>query len=132
MDLQKIRDDKNLAHVVPLMAFLIFMGVMGFVVGNFDEFFRDHSSLSWWRRDADQWIYPLQSFICLALLVFWWKKFDFNWSLKTSLIGAVLGAIGIGLWLLPTQTYEWMGFASDDRCSGMDEDLGSAGTFGWL
>ena len=34
-----MRDDKNLAHVVPLMAFLVFMGVMGFVVGNFEWFF---------------------------------------------------------------------------------------------
>ena len=115
MDLQKIKADKNLAHVVPLMTLLVFMGAVGFVVGNFEGFFRNHSDLPWWRRDADQWIYPIQSILCMGLLVFWWKHFDFNWSWKTILIGAVLGVVGIGFWLLPTQAYEWMGFASDEE-----------------
>lgn len=124
MDIKKFRKDKNLAHVVPLMAFLIFMGGMGFVVGNFDGFFRDHSDLPWWRRDADQWIYPAQAVLCLGLLAFWWKHFEFNWSLKACAIGAVLGAVGIGFWLLPTQTYEWMGFSSDSEVPTWLEKLG--------
>lgn len=124
MKLQEIRADKNLAFVVPLMVFLIFMGGLGFVIGNMDEFFRNHSDLPWWRRDADQWIYPLQSLLCLGLLVFWWKHYDFNWSWRTTAIGALLGAVGIGFWLLPTQAYEWMGFASDDEVPGWLQKLG--------
>ena len=68
---------------------------MGFIVGFFDDFFRDHSDLSWWRRDPDQWIYPAQALLCLGLLVFWWKHFDFNWSPKGIVIGAVMGAVGV-------------------------------------
>ncbi|MBK1834354.1 CAAX prenyl protease-related protein [Roseibacillus ishigakijimensis] len=120
----KAKEDKGLAHVVPLMAFLIFMGGMGFVVEGFGEFFRNHSSLPWWRREPDQWIYPLQSVLCLALLAFWWKHYDFNWSRKGTLIGVVMGAVGIGCWLLPTQLYEWLAFTSDDDVPGWLQKLG--------
>lgn len=114
MDIQKIKADKNLAHVVPLMFFLIFLGGLGFLVdGPFDSFFRDHSDLAWWRRDPFQWIYPVQTFLCFGLLVFWWNHYEFSWSLRNVLMGVVLGVVGIGFWLLPTQAYEWMGFASD-------------------
>lgn len=126
MTLDKLHSDKNLAHAVPLMAFLIFMGVIGLVVGEMSGFFRDHSDLPWWRRDPDQWIYPLQSVICLGLLSFWWKHYQFNWSLKGTLIGIVMGAVGIGLWLLPTQSYEWLAFASDSDVPTWMQKLGVA------
>lgn len=113
-----------MGHCVPLFGFLIVMGVLGLVVGSFEGFFRDHSDLPWWRRDADQWIYPLQSFLALGLLVFWWKHYEFNWSVKGVLLGSVLGAIGIGFWLLPTQSYEWLGFASDREVPEWMKKLG--------
>lgn len=115
MDWKKIQSDKNLAYVVPLMAFLLFMGAMSLVVGMSGSFFRDHSALPWWRRDVDQWIYPMQTLLCLGLLVFWRRHYEFNWSLRGIVIGVVLGAVGIGFWLLPTQAFEWMRFTSDSE-----------------
>ena len=126
MNLSTLRKDRNLAHVVPLMAFLIFMGTVGLVIGQMPGFFRDHSDLPWWRQDPDQWIYPIQTFLSLGLLVFWWKHFEFNWSWKGVLIGALMGAVGIGFWLLPTQTYEWLGFSSDAEVPTWMEKLGVA------
>ena len=69
--------------------------------------------LPWWRRYPEQWIYPLQTVIAGGLLLFWWRHYDLKWSTWKVLVGAVLGAIGIGIWLLPTQTYEWWGLTEE-------------------
>ena len=126
MNLGDIRRDKTLGHVLTLMVFLVFMAVVSFVVGWMPSVFRDHSDLAWWRRDANQWIYPLQSVLCLVLLVFWWKHYDFNWSLKSILIGIVMGAVGIGFWLLPTQIYEWFSFGNEEEVPWWMKRLGVA------
>ncbi|MDP0492563.1 MAG: CAAX prenyl protease-related protein [Verrucomicrobiota bacterium JB023] len=124
MNWARLQKDKTLAHVVPLAGFMIVMGVLGIVVGEFDVFFRNHSDLPWWRRDPDQWIYPLQTVIGLAMLGFWWRRYDFNWSPKALIIGTIMGAVGIGFWLLPTQSYEWLGYASDKEVPWILAKLG--------
>jgi CAAX prenyl protease-like protein len=41
-------------------------------------------------------------------------------------IGLFLGTVGIGFWLLPTQIFEWMGFASDEDVPNWMQKLGVA------
>lgn len=123
MNLEQVRKDKALAHVVPLAFFLVVMAALGGVAGNFEW---DHSAAPWWQRKPDHWIYPVQSVLCLVLLLFWWKHYEFNWSLKGIVIATVLGAVGIGFWLLPTQTYEWMGFKDDEEVPWLLQKLGVA------
>ena len=114
MEVSAIRNDRTLAYVVPLVGFMVVGGVLQLVTGGlFDGFFRDHEYLSWWRRDPAQWIYPLQTLVAGAMLVFWWRHYEFEWSTWKVALGAVMGAIGIGIWLLPTQTYEWMGLTEE-------------------
>ncbi len=113
MNLAKIRDDRTLAHVMPLVAFMLVGGGLVMVTGSMESVFRDHEYLPWWRRYPEQWIYPLQTVIAGGLLLFWWRHYDLKWSTWKVLVGAVLGAIGIGIWLLPTQTYEWWGLTEE-------------------
>ncbi|MFP6879359.1 MAG: CAAX prenyl protease-related protein [Roseibacillus sp.] len=107
MNLAKIRDDRTLAHVMPLAVFMLVGGGLVMVTGSMESVFRDHEYLPWWRRYPEQWIFPLQTVIAGGLLLFWWRHYDLKWSTWKVLVGAVLGAIGIGIWLLPTQTYDW-------------------------
>lgn len=114
MDLVKIRSDRTLAYVVPLVAFMVVGGVLQLVTGNiFGSYFREHEFLPWWRSDPAQWIYPLQTVVAGALLIFWRRHYELEWSTWKVLVGALMGAVGIGLWILPTQTYEWMGLTEE-------------------
>lgn len=126
MNWRKLRADKTLAHTVPFGFFLVFLLAFSVVIGWFPSYFRDHSDLPWWQRNADIWLFPLQAFLCAGLLAIWWKHYDFNWSPKAIGIGLAMGTLGIGFWILPTQTYEWLGFTSDSEVPEWMAKLGVA------
>lgn len=97
-------------QVIPFAVFMGFLLLLQ-IAGGF--FTIDLPSQPWWRRAPEHWIYPLQTVICLVLLIRWWRAYEFNWSLKWSLIGAVFGAVGIGFWILPTHLYDMLSLTSD-------------------
>ena len=114
MELAKIRNDRTLAHVVPLVVFMVVGGVLQLVTGELSGgFFRDHEYLPWWRRDPLQWIYPLQTIAAGGMLVFWWRHYELRWSTWKVAAGAGMGVVGIALWILPTQAYEWLGLEGE-------------------
>ena len=96
MNLGKIRDDRTLAHVVPLVAFMAVGGLLLLVTGSMDSVFRKHEYLPWWRSHPEHWICPLQTLVAAVMLVFWWRHYDLRWSTRKVLIGAVMGAVRIG------------------------------------
>jgi CAAX prenyl protease-like protein len=107
------------AHVVP---FVIFMSMLLLLQFGGELFKWDHPAAPWWRRWPEQWIYPLQTLICLTYLIKHWRFYEFRWNLKWSLIGIVFGAIGIGFWLLPTMIYDYLHLT--DETSGWLKWLG--------
>ena len=109
MSLSRFRQDRTLAHVVPLVAFMLVGGGLIAITGSLDGLFRDHVYLSWWRRFPEHWIYPFQTLLAGVLLVFWWRHYELRWEPRKFLLGALLGVVGIGLWILPTQLYDWWG-----------------------
>ncbi|MDA0767691.1 MAG: CAAX prenyl protease-related protein [Verrucomicrobia bacterium] len=113
MNVSKLRDDRTLAHVVPMVLFMVVGGVLLLVTGSMESVFRKHEFLPWWRSSPEHWIYPLQTLVAGAALVFWRKQYDLQWSTGKVLFGALMGVVGIGLWILPTQTYEWMGLTGE-------------------
>ena len=113
MNLAQLREDRTLAHVVPLVVFMVVGAGLGMLTGSMESVFRDHEFLPWWRRYPDQWIYPLQTLIAGVVLLFWWRHYELKWTTWKVLAGAALGALGIGLWILPTQTYEWWGLTGE-------------------
>ena len=109
MDLAKIRNDKTYAHVVPLATFM----VLNLVLSVIDEsgLKWDHPDASWWQM-TEHWFYPLQTIICGGMLVFFWKHYEITWD-RRIIIGAIMGAVGIGFWILPTHLYTTMGYTED-------------------
>lgn len=84
--------------VYPLAIFMAFSILLG-VGGSCIEW--DHPEAAWWRRAPEMLLYPIQTVVCG-----WWlwhvrREIEWDWNLRTSTLGAVLGVVGIGLWLVP-------------------------------
>jgi len=94
------------AHVNPLVAFMGFSVILMLVTETFGW---NHPAAPWWRRDPAHLIYPIQTCAALGLLFHYWKNYTFQWSLKWNLIAVAFGAVGIGIWLLPTTLYDYWG-----------------------
>lgn len=98
------------AHVWPFAGFMVFLIVLQLV----ESFIGwDHPAAPWWKRDAAQWMYPIQTLVILGLLIRYWKFYRFDWSLKWSVIAVFFGAVGIGFWLLPTTLYDAWGLSGE-------------------
>jgi CAAX prenyl protease-like protein len=93
-----------------------------------------HPDAPWWRQDPAHFIYPLQTLVTLGFLIHYRKNFTFQWSWKWALAGSVFGAVGIGLWLLPTILYDQWGLTGkttgvlkllgvDSRRDGFDPSI---------
>ena len=105
--LAEIRNNKTLAYVVPFLAFMVFLSLdlvlsaTGFKVDN-------EYAGAWYQYHTEQWIYPLQSIVCFGIILFFWKQYEFR-PLKGWIFGAVVGAVGIVLWVLPAMLYGPLG-----------------------
>lgn len=111
------------AHVLPFAAFIGFSMALQLLIGPLIEW--KHPSAPWWRQAPEQWLYPVQSLVVFALLLRFWKNYDFRWSGKGTLAGIVCGIVGIAVWLLPTTLYDRLGLTTDP--DGWMKWLGIAG-----
>lgn len=109
------------AHVVPFAVFMGFMVVLQ-LTAPFLEW--KHPDAPWWRQNPAHFIYPVQTLVTLALLVFYWKNYTFNWSWRWSLTAMLFGLAGIGCWLLPTALYDHWGLTG--KTTGLLKHLGVA------
>ena len=88
--------EKALAHVLPISVFMVllvvisFLEYFGFVVYNEDIY-------PWYRYAPEQWVYPLQTIICLILIKKYWSKFEIG-PLKGFKFSIVMGFVGISIW----------------------------------
>lgn len=98
------------AHVVPFAVFMGFMVLLQ-LVGGFIEW--KHPDAPWWRRDPAQFVYPVQTFVALGILIHYRRFYRFDWTVKWSLVGVVFGAAGIGLWLLPSSLHDAWGLKGE-------------------
>lgn len=109
--LSEIRNDRTLAHVLPLAVFMIITIPYQFA-GDWIEW--KHPDAPWWRHYPEQWIYPLQLLICIGLLLFFLKNYELKWSPSVG-FGALMGAVGIGFWLLPTHLHMVLGYEGEQE-----------------
>jgi len=107
--LKEIRDNKTLAHVIPFAAFMLFLSLemvlsaIGFKTDN-------PYQGEWYQYYTKQWIFPLQSVVCMGIILFFWKHYNFR-PIKGWVFGLVIGTIGIIIWVLPSILYSPLGVA---------------------
>lgn len=93
--------------MVPFAVFLVLTFLMG--VSGIE---RAHPDEPWYIEWPEQWMFPLQTLIVSAVLCFYWRHYQFK-PAKGWLLGAVMGVVGIGIWLLPTTLYDYFGFTKE-------------------
>ena len=103
MDIKKLQSDRTLAHVVPLAAFMLLL--VPYQLTGWPEW--NHPDAPWWRHYPAQWMYPIQCLISIGLLLYFRKNYELKWG-RHCWFGALMGAVGIGFWILPTQLHTWL------------------------
>jgi len=91
--LRNLRDNALAAHVAPLVVFSLFMAVPGW-------FRIENAALPWYQRGPEHWVYPVQTIVCGALLL-WWRR---NYTLapwRSPGVAFLFGVIGITAWIAP-------------------------------
>ncbi len=122
----------TLAHVVPLMLFIVLSEVARFVK-------IENSAMPWYRCAPEHWVYPIQCLIVGAVLWFFRKHYGLapwrglGWAMS-------LAALGITVWVVPAWLYEqwlptvqdkpawWAWFGIVERREGFDPTLFAAGS----
>ncbi len=99
----------SVTHTVPFFVFLAFLALKGFFPGPGEA----PPGTPWYLARPEQWIYPLQTLTCLALIALWWPAYPIHRiSLRTALFAMVVGAVGIALWILPSVLHDRWNVAS--------------------
>lgn len=119
------RASATVAHVAPLLVFMLLSSVVGLCK-------TENSALPWYISAPEHWLYPLQCGVVLGLL--WWLRGHYTFKPWRGLAWAVLfGLLGIAVWVLPAWWYvraavptppawwEWLGLV--DRLEGFDPTI---------
>jgi hypothetical protein len=107
------------AYTVP---FLIFMGGLMLTSA-----LRATGSEVFWLKHPEYWVYPLQTALCAAALVFYWRQYDF--SKRGGLFTATLaGLVVLGVWIAPQAV-----FGFPERTEGFDPTVfGEGSALYWM
>lgn len=84
---------KILAYSAPMIVFVLLLTVPGLV---------REPGAAVWRSAPEFWVYPLQTFLCGALLVFFWRDYEFQ-SLRRPVFTAGLALLAFFIWISPQQ-----------------------------
>lgn len=93
--MQKAARSPVAAWVAP---FVLFMGGLALVSaakaagGEAGPFFLKH---------PEYWVYPLQTVVCAAALIFFWRRYDFSGRPLAWIWAVIAGVVALGVWLSP-------------------------------
>src|SRR5688572_4532550 len=96
------------AYLGPFVIFMLLLA-LGEGVAHFGD-----GLANWVVADPKYWIFPLQTIVCGAGLIIWWKFYDFQWS-RGWMAGLGTGVLVFGLWISP----QWL-FGAPLRTEGFD------------
>lgn len=102
----QLRDSRTMAYVAPFIAFMLLL-----LVKDLPGVHIAHEDLPWWKHAPEHWIYPIQTILSLGLIVYFWKNYTFR-PLNGIGFGAMIGVIGIMVWILPSWLYDLWNVAS--------------------
>lgn len=92
-------DSKLAAYTVPMLAFVGFLGLVGLL--------KITGSNSAWLRAPEYWVYPLQTLVCGALLVWYRRRYELHRLAGIPFV--ILVAVGVFLLCIAPQSF--LGFA---------------------
>ena len=99
------------AYVAP---FVVFM--MGLALVSAVQSFTPAENAPLWLAEPKYWVYPLQTIVCGALLLWFWKHYE--WGKKWHVItGIAVGLFVLALWISP----QWL-FGAAPRTDGFNPD----------
>ena len=98
---------KLLAYILPMAVFIVLLGLTGPIKTLGDSF---------WLKSPEYWLFPLQTFICAGLLIWYWRQYDFH-GLKRVLFTLAIGVLVFVLWISPQA---FLGFGA--RTDGFNPD----------
>src|SRR5688572_16759835 len=88
--------------------FAIFMGLLAF--GGLVSHFGDGMA-AWWVADPQYWIFPAQTVICGAVLIWWWRQYQFSsgrgWKREfvNTLLAVAVGVLALVVWVAPQEWF---------------------------
>ncbi|MDQ6623609.1 MAG: CAAX prenyl protease-related protein [Verrucomicrobiota bacterium] len=102
-------ESKLIAYASPM---LLFVGLLGVV-----SLLKFTGSNSFWLQAPEFWIYPLQTILCGAALIYFWRQYEFHRLAKVFFVIVIAFAVFV-LWISPQAL---LGFAP--RTQGFNPDL---------
>jgi CAAX prenyl protease-like protein len=125
---------KTVAHVAPLFIFMLVMVPKGWIE------VENKLTKPWYIYAPEQWLYPLQTIIGIAVLAFFWRHYDFK-PVRGLAFAVIMALVGIGAWILPGHLFwqngmeegwwRWFGFTA--REEGFDpNEAGSPGSLWYV
>ncbi len=84
---------KLIAHALPMFVFIALLAFCGLLKRPGGPF---------WLAAPEFWIYPLQTFLCAALLVFFWREYEFH-PLRRTVFALSIALFVFVLWIAPQQ-----------------------------
>ena len=88
---------KLIAHTVPMLVFAVLLGICGLL---------KTPGASLWRAAPEFWIYPLQTVLCAALLIFYWREYGFH-PLRRPIFTISVALLVFVLWIAPQQFFNF-------------------------
>jgi CAAX prenyl protease-like protein len=70
-----------------------------------------------WLKEPKYWVYPLQTVVCAALLVWFWRNYEWG-ARRRTLAGVVAGLVVLGIWVAP----QWL-LGTAPRTDGFNPDV---------
>ena len=80
------------AYVAPFLVFMAGLMLVSLV--------KDSQAGSLWLRSPEYWIYPLQTALCGAALIFYWRQYDFG-KRGGIVLGLAAGVVVLAIWIAP-------------------------------
>jgi CAAX prenyl protease-like protein len=88
------QSESLLAYVLPMVVFVLLLGVISLV--------KQPEAQSLWQTSPEFWIYPLQTLLCAALLVFFRRDYAFG-PPRQIFLALGIGLLAFLLWIAPQQ-----------------------------
>jgi uncharacterized protein len=88
---------KLLAYALPMLSFVLFLGVGGAL---------KQPGAALWLAAPEFWIYPLQTLLCVGLLIYFRHEYDFH-RLRRPAFAITIALLAFILWITPQQFYRF-------------------------